>query len=153
MADHPNVIVKPPFLALGAIAAAFVVDAVWPAAFLPDAVQYPVGIALFVAGGGLVAWAMRTFRRAGTNVAPWEPTLAIATEGPYRFARNPMYIGLCVAFLGIALAGDSLWAVATLIPVALVLHFGVVKREEAYLEAKFGEAYARYRGATRRWLW
>lgn len=152
MADHPDVVVKPPLLVLGALAAAFVVDALWPAAVLPRAVQVPIGIALFVAGGCLAGWAMHTFRRAGTNIPTWRPTLAIATTGPYRFTRNPIYIAMCVAFLGIAILGDSLWAVAAVVPVALVLHFGVVRREETYLEGKFGEDYRRYRAATRRWV-
>ena len=152
-ADHPNVVVAPPLLVLGALAAAFVVDAGWPAPFLGGGMQYALGGAVFALGLGIVATAIREFRRVGTNVPTFRPTLALASGGPYRFTRNPIYVGLCLGHLGVALAGDSLWAVAAVIPVALVLHYGVVLREEAFLEGKFGEPYTRYRAATRRWLW
>ncbi len=153
MADHPNVVVMPPVLVLGTLAGTFVVDAIWPAAFLPLDLQIVLGGGLFALGLGLLALALREFRRVGTNLPTSRPTLALATGGPYRFTRNPIYVGLCLGYLGIAVAGDSLWAVAGVIPVAVVLHFGVVKREEAYLEAKFGEPYTRFKAATRRWLW
>jgi protein-S-isoprenylcysteine O-methyltransferase Ste14 len=152
-ADRPDVVVRPPLLVLGAIAVALALDAVRPAAFLPGAVQYPLGIALVALGIGLAALAMREFRRVGTNVPTWRPTLALATGGPYRFTRNPIYIGLVALYVGVLVLADSLWFLAGLVPLASVLHYGVVKREEAFLEARFGEDYRRFRAATRRWLW
>jgi len=95
--------------------------------------------------------AERQFRTVGTNVQPWKPTLRIATEGVYSRMRNPMYIGLLLLTGGIGVGLASDWTLALLAPMALVLHFGVVKREERYLEAKFGDTYRRYMAKVPRW--
>ncbi len=79
-------------------------------------------------------------------------TNAIVTTGPYRFSRNPIYAGLSLIYAGLAL-GLALWWTLALLPVIwIILHFGVVRREEAYLEARFGQAYKDYRSRTRRYI-
>ena len=80
------------------------------------------------------------------------PTTAIVEAGPYRFTRNPIYLGMFLGLVGLAIGFDSLWLLATLVPFALVIRYGVVAREEAYLERKFGDAYRHYRTRVRRWL-
>jgi len=68
--------------------------------------------------------------------------------------RNPMYIGLLLLTGGIGIALASDWTLVLLVPTALILHYGVVLREERYLEAKFGDAYRRYKAKVPRWgLW
>jgi protein-S-isoprenylcysteine O-methyltransferase Ste14 len=86
-------------------------------------------------------------------VNPFKPARALATEGVYAYVRNPMYVGLAliVAGLGIALASD--WTLVMLVPAMLLIHFGVVTREERYLEAKFGDAYRRYQAQVPRYGW
>jgi protein-S-isoprenylcysteine O-methyltransferase Ste14 len=59
---------------------------------------------------------------------------------------------MIVGFIGLAIAFDSLWLLVALMPFALVIRYGVVAREEAYLERKFGDVYCRYRWRVRRWL-
>jgi protein-S-isoprenylcysteine O-methyltransferase Ste14 len=90
--------------------------------------------------------------RAGSNVPTSMPTTTIVDTGPYRFTRNPIYLAMMLALAGLAIAFDSLWILLTLVPFALVIGYGVVAREEAYLERKFGEAYRRYRARVRRWV-
>lgn len=90
--------------------------------------------------------------RAGTNVPTNRPTTAMVDKGPYRFTRNPIYLGMFGGLFGLAIAFDTLWLLATLVLFALVIRYGVVAREEAYLERKFGEAYRAYRKRVRRWL-
>jgi protein-S-isoprenylcysteine O-methyltransferase Ste14 len=80
------------------------------------------------------------------------PTTTIVDTGPYRFTRNPIYLGIFLGLVGLAIAFDSLWPLVTLVPFTLVIRYGVVAREEAYLERKFGHAYRRYRSRVRRWL-
>ena len=91
-------------------------------------------------------------KRAGTNIRPDQPTLALASDGPFRFTRNPLYIAVTGLYLGIALLVNALWPLVLLIPVLAVLRWGVVGREERYLEAKFGEPYRAYKARVRRWI-
>jgi len=100
----------------------------------------------------LFAWAIVTITRAGSNVPTNRPTTAIVETGPYRFTRNPIYLGMVLGLIGLAIAFNSLWLLLTLVPFALAICFGVVAREEAYLERKFGDVYRRYRARVRRWL-
>ena len=90
--------------------------------------------------------------RAGSNVPTNMPTTSIVDTGPYRFTRNPIYLGMMLGLVGLAIAFDSLWLLVMLVPFFLVIRYGVVAREEAYLERKFGEIYRRYRARVRRWL-
>ena len=83
--------------------------------------------------------------------SPWKPSSALVTDGIFGWLRNPMYVGLAflVSGLGIAFASD--WTLVMLVVAALVIHFGVVKREERYLEAKFGDAYRQYKARVPRY--
>jgi protein-S-isoprenylcysteine O-methyltransferase Ste14 len=76
----------------------------------------------------------------------------IVETGPYRFTRNPIYLGMVLGLIGLAIAFNSLWLLVTLVPFALVIRYAVITREEAYLERKFGEVYLAYKSRVRRWL-
>jgi protein-S-isoprenylcysteine O-methyltransferase Ste14 len=89
---------------------------------------------------------------AGSNVPTSLPTTTLVETRPYRFTRNPVYLSLCLGLIGLAAAFDNLWLLMMLVPFALVIHYGVVAREEAYLEPKFGDVYRGYRSRVRRWL-
>jgi protein-S-isoprenylcysteine O-methyltransferase Ste14 len=94
---------------------------------------------------------MTTFQWKGTAVEPWKPTTAIVTTGPYRITRNPAYVGMALAYAGIAVMSDALWVLAPLPLVLLVIDRGVIAREERYLERKFGQEYLDYKDRVRRW--
>jgi protein-S-isoprenylcysteine O-methyltransferase Ste14 len=100
----------------------------------------------------LAVWAIITISRAGSNVPTNQPTTVIVESGPYRFTRNPIYLGMFLGLVGLAIAFDSLWLLLMLVAFALVIRYGVVAREEAYLERKFGNVYGAYRSRVRRWL-
>jgi protein-S-isoprenylcysteine O-methyltransferase Ste14 len=124
-----------------------------PLPFVPAAVPAGwLGGAVFVSALALFAWAITTITRAGSNVPTNMPTTSIVATGPYRFTRNPIYLGMMLGLVGLAIAFDSLWLLMTLVPFFLVIRYGVVAREEAYLERKFGQVYRRYRARVRRWL-
>ena len=151
--DHPRTAVKPPLLYAGAALAAWAAEA-WLLR-LPlgtEGIGPWVGAVLMAGGVGLALHCVLRFRRAGTNVQTWRPSVVLVREGPYRFSRNPIYIGLTGVYAGLALAADSLWMLILLPAVLAVLHRGVVLREEAYLEARFGDDYRAYKARTRRWL-
>jgi protein-S-isoprenylcysteine O-methyltransferase Ste14 len=79
-------------------------------------------------------------------------TRALTFEGPYRFTRNPMYLGLALLLAGLAGIGNALWPLLAVIPVVAIIRTQVIAREETYLENRFGEEYRAYRGRVRRWL-
>jgi len=150
--DSPHVIVLPPLLYVVALGAGLLLNWAAPRPLLSSSLRCWMGGALVVLGLGITGWGRALMARAGTNVNPFQPTTALVTTGPFRFSRNPLYVGLTLAYLGGALLTNSVWVLALLVPVLLVMHYGVVRREERYLEAKFGDAYRAYRGRVRRYL-
>ena len=149
----PGVLVFPPVLFALALLAGVLLTWSWP---LPLwSARWPrwiAGGALFAGGLAFARWGERAMQRAGTNVRPDRPSTAIVDDGPFRYSRNPLYMSVMTMFVGVALLANSGWFLLLLAPMALVLHFGVVRREERYLEAKFGEPYRAYRARVRRYL-
>lgn len=152
MTDQPKdiagVVAPPPLIAAAALALGLGLEWLLPlhilVALTGRLTRISLGCVLVVVGASIAFAAERRFRRAGTNVEPWKPALALATDGIYGWIRNPMYVGLMLvlAGFGVALAAD--WVVGMVVPMGLVLHVGVVRREERYLEAKFGAPYRAY---------
>ena len=152
-ADTAHVIVRPP-LAWGlAVIAGLALDWLAPLPFLPaDLPAGWLGALVFALALALFAWAIVTVTSAGSNVPTNRPTTTLVESGPYRFTRNPIYLGMFLGLIGLAIAFDDLWLLVMLVPFALVIRYGVVAREEAYLERKFGDVYRGYRSRVRRWL-
>ncbi len=164
--DHPGVIAPPPLIYLGFLLVGWGVSALgtrpefvaagfsWLAAGFELELATRRGAALTLIVGGLLLDGMAAglFRRRGTAVEPWKPSTALIIEGPYRFSRNPIYVGFAITYLGLAIAMNSWIALILLVPCLLVVDRFVIQREERYLSAKFGAAYDAYRQAVRRWL-
>ena len=156
-ADNAGVIAPPPLIALAVLVVAVAADWLFPIKWLSSLAAWPTRVAIgavpIAAGAALAIVAERTFHRIGTNVPPWQPTLRLATGGIYEWLRNPMYVGVILMLAGFGIAFASDWMLILLVPTALLLHFGVVLREERYLEAKFGEDYRRYKARVPRYGW
>lgn len=152
--DHPGVIAPPPFIFIGFLLAGWGLGdrLALPELAMDDGWRKGLAVGLIVAGLALEAWAGGLFKKAGTNVVPWSPSTALVIEGPYRFSRNPMYVGFALVYLGLALGLNSLLALILLIPCLILMTWGVIAREERYLQARFGQAYGDYRARVRRWL-
>ena len=90
--------------------------------------------------------------RHQTSPLPERPTTAIVSDGPFRISRNPIYLGFTCITLGCALWLNALWVLLVLVPVLFVVQYGVIRREERYLEGKFGGQYLEYKARVRRWL-
>ena len=151
--DHANVIVIPPLLHIGAILlgvlAYWLLRVEFPLAF---ASRMVLGVVL-VCGGVAVAISFGyAFRQTGQDPHPNTPTPQVITSGFYRYSRNPGYLSLAVIQVGIALLLDNVWILLALIPALVTMHYGVIIREEAYLERKFGDEYLRYKASVRRWI-
>jgi len=151
--DTSNAMVRPPIAWILALAAGVAAAWLYPLRFVLASVPGVwVGGAIFAIALALAIWAIVTIRQAGTQVETYKPTTAIVANGPYRFTRNPIYLAMVLGLIGLAIAFDSLWILATLVLFYLVIRYGVVAREEAYLERKFGDVYLGYKSRVRRWL-
>jgi protein-S-isoprenylcysteine O-methyltransferase Ste14 len=155
--DTPGVIAPPPLIALATLLLGLALDWLVPSFILRGLFGFwtrlVFGGILIAAGIGIAIFAVRSFRRAGTNVGPWKPALMLVTTGIFAWLRNPMYFALVLLLAGIAIAIGSDWMLVLVVLAALILHFGVVKREERYLAGKFGESYRSYMDKVPRyWL-
>jgi protein-S-isoprenylcysteine O-methyltransferase Ste14 len=151
--DIAGVLVRPPLAWALAVIVGLALHWLAPWPFLPAGLPAGwLGAAVFVLALALLAWAIVTMTKGGSNVPTNRPTTSIVASGPYRFTRNPIYLAMFVGLVGLAIAFDDLWLLLTLVPFVLVIRYGVVAREEAYLERKFGEVYRGYRSRVRRWL-
>jgi len=151
-ADHPGVVARPPMLYGIAFIAMAILEWFWPRPILGGAVGLWPGIAIAVLGVAIAVWGRRTMTAAGTNVDPMLPTTAIVTSGPFQFSRNPLYVALTLLYLGFTVALDTWWGLIVLVPLLVLMHWGVVLQEERYLEQKFGEPYRQYRSRVRRYV-
>ena len=153
--DHAGVLFPPPLMFVLPLVCAIVADqrSHWPIVESRSAFLTGVGVVLVACAACLGVVAVATFRRAGTTILPaLRPTTEIVATGPYRFTRNPMYLGMAVAYVGASLALNNAWALAASpVIIAAVDHF-VIRREEHYLSRKFGASYAAYKRAVRRWV-
>ena len=151
--DHAGVFVPPPLLYVIPILIAAMLHSrrPWP---IFDAVALKLGGVFIVATGIAIGLAsIYSFRKANTTILPaGRPTTAIVERGPYRFTRNPMYVAMTCAYIGISLLLNNLWALLLLPFVLVVVDLAVIRREERYLAAKFGEPYREYCARVRRWF-
>jgi len=148
----PGVRIPPPLLAVAAIAGAWGIDRLVPLPIAADERLWWPGIAVVALAFLLALVALAQFRIARTHVEPWRPTSVIIRSGMFRYSRNPIYLAFCIAALGAGLMIGSWWGVAAAPLLGWLLRRFAIRREEAYLEAKFGEPYLEYKRAVRRWI-
>ena len=151
---NPGVRFPPPFIFAGGFLAGWIVDR-WGRGFPLSSggvMLERIGVGMMFVGVVLAAWGIVTFRRARTAMIPHHAASQLVTNGPYRFTRNPMYVGLTIAYIGGAAVINSGWPLILLPVVIIVLVRSVVSREEQYLSDAFGDQYAAYRTRVRRWL-
>jgi len=123
----------------------------WPK--MPGFPLPKLGMALTFIPWILPVWAIAIFRREGTETNPTSPTnRLLVVDGPYRYTRNPMYLGLAFVYAGIAIAGQSVWALILLAVVLIIVQRGAIEPEEAFLEKRFGADYLSYKEKVRRWI-
>ncbi|WP_377844027.1 methyltransferase family protein [Bosea sp. UC22_33] len=152
--DSAGVRFPPPFIYLGALLLGLAAERFVPLRSFGIDRHWVIGAGalLVIAGAALMLSAAGLFRRLGTNVRPSRPTKLIAKTGPYRWTRNPMYLGMALTHAGLAIGLDGPIALALLPLVLIVIQTRVIAREERYLEAKFGADYRQYKAEVRRWL-
>jgi protein-S-isoprenylcysteine O-methyltransferase Ste14 len=155
-AETPSIIAPGPWIAFSALGLGIAFEQLHKFYFIsqiPSSLRDTAALALMAYGGWLIWRANVIFHRAGTAFQPWRPTRTIAAVGVYARTRNPMYQGFLLLVLGIAVLFRLDWSVLFLMPAAMLIHFGVVMREERYLARRFGQAYRIYLTAVPRYGW
>jgi protein-S-isoprenylcysteine O-methyltransferase Ste14 len=150
--DHPQVVALPPLLLLACAALGTLLHFVCPYRLVANFPVKWVGVALALAAIVQILFARRAMIAVGTNIRPDLPTLAIVRMGPYRYTRNPMYLSLCALQVSLALILNDLSPLLLAVVLILILHFGVIIKEERYLEEKFGDNYLELKREVRRWF-
>ncbi|RWN31685.1 isoprenylcysteine carboxylmethyltransferase family protein [Mesorhizobium sp.] len=150
-----GVIARPILFFPAAILVGLALDRLLPLPFaIPEADEAAWVVAgfLILIGLGLFAAGVRNFSRAATPLPTNLPARVLVTTGIYRWTRNPIYLGFFLMYGGIGVAAQSPWVLILTLPLAMTVRYGVVAREEAYLERRFGDAYRDYKQRVRRWL-
>ena len=146
---------RPPFLYLACLLLGLALDRELPLPLiLPEAtlICWTVGGGLILIGVAIVATGVRNFSRAATPVPSNQPVRALVTTGIHGWSRNPIYVGMFLLYAGIGIAVRGPWVLILALPLVIILRYGVVAREETYLERRFGDAYRDYKARVRRWL-
>ena len=150
--DHAAVKIHPPVLLLLHLLLSFLLHELFPLPLaFPDVLTW-TGYLLVLLGIGLAFSAVRQFIQAHTTLDPHGSVSTIVTNGPYKFSRNPIYLGLVYLLVGFSFIFNSYWGLILSPVMMIMLHQFVIRFEEAYLEEKFGGVYAGYKSRVRRWL-
>lgn len=146
---HPKIL--PPHVALGSLIAVVILHYLFPTPVIPKPLNY-FGILFFAAGISILFWSFGLFKKKGTPILPGQKPSALVIEGPYKFTRNPMYLGVTTVLLGTAVyLGDVL---AFLAPAVFFIFVSIrfIPREEKLMEKLFGKKYLGYKKSVRRWI-
>ena len=150
--DSAGVAFLPPQLLALVIILGFLARWIAPLDILPRTVSTIVGPIVTAASFGLVFWAVYTMRIGGASIPTNEPTTTLVVRGPYRFSRNPIYLAMWLLQVGVGIWANNLWFFGLAALSVMLLWWGVISREERYLERKFGAQYSSYKARVRRWL-
>jgi protein-S-isoprenylcysteine O-methyltransferase Ste14 len=150
--DTAQVIILPPLLYGAAFIMGLLLHLAFPLHILPTTLARGIGVGCMLVSFPIAFTTLRALSRAHTPVDPIKPTTALVTEGPFRYSRNPIYVALTLLYLGVAFLVNALWILLLVVPALVVIRYGVIAREEAYLTRKFGDPYRQYTAQVRRWL-
>jgi len=154
MPRGPRILFPPPLLFVTVWLAGLALDHWLPVRITggPGGLLAVLAPVVTFAGAALTFTTLALLLRARTGILPFKPTRTLITDGPFRFSRNPIYLGLLIAYLGVTAWTRLLWPLATL-PIGLwALWQTAIHPEETYLASRFGEAYAAYCRRVRRWI-
>ncbi len=150
--DHPNVIAPPPLVFLGYLVGALILNFIVPIPTSWSFVFRVIGGLADIMGILLVSSAFSQMIKAHTTPDINHPTTALVTTGPYRFTRNPIYLGFFLIYLGFTLLAGTLWGILLSPFLIWTVTQGIIQIEEGYLKHKFEEEYTSYFSRVRRWI-
>jgi protein-S-isoprenylcysteine O-methyltransferase Ste14 len=153
--DNPGVIAPPPLIFLSGLLLGGIVQWFYPLYIFPPEYLFVArssGVLLIIFGLGIIFAAKMKMQKANTNIEPWKPTNAIISDGIYSYSRNPIYVAMVLIYLGVTFVFNAVWFLPFLILVLMAMQYGVILREERYLQEKFGKNYSDYKKKVRRWI-
>jgi len=150
--DNAGVIAPPPLIFAAGLLIGFILHALLPVPFVPVPLNRIVGAIVVILSVIPGVWALAMMNKAHTSPIPEAPTTALVTDGPFAFTRNPIYLTFTIFYVGVAIFVNGLLILLELPFVLWMIQKGVIEREEAYLERKFGDDYRQYKARVRRWL-
>jgi len=150
--DHAGVRVPPPLIFLFFLGLGLWIDSPWIHGELASVPAMIAGGLLLATGVAVIVVAGLGHFAVGTHVEPWKPTSTVVDTGIYAHSRNPMYLGMALGQVGVAVAGASMVGALSVVLSVAAVQWYVIGREERYLEAKFGESYLAYKRRVRRWI-
>ena len=153
--DRARTAFEPPLLILASLVLSFALSRLLPLSLWPASLSRfgeVAGVVMILGSVVMMTWAGLSMMRGGGSLPVHTPTARLVVRGPYRLTRNPIYTGMVLLLVGIGCARDSWWFLVIAVATALLLRWGVILREEAYLEGKFGDEYRDYKTRVRRWL-
>ncbi len=142
----------PPLIFLLSLLAAYAAQRFWPISIGNISGLKPLGAAVIILGICIAILVSLSFKRAETNIEPWKPTRKIVSTGVFAYSRNPAYLAFCLALIGTGIFLNSFWILISFIPSAILVYYIAIRKEETYLEKKFGGEYVDYKNKVRRWL-
>jgi protein-S-isoprenylcysteine O-methyltransferase Ste14 len=111
-----------------------------------------LGLFLLTLAIVILCYSLFLFFKAKTHIEPWKPTTSIISTGLFAYSRNPIYAAFCITTIGLGLVFNNMWMLISFIPSAVFVYHIAIKKEEKYLENKFGDEYSKYKQKVRRWL-
>ena len=151
-AQGPGISIQPPLIYAASMLAGIGLNRLWPQA-MPFGLHGPVPAGALLAMVLLLSgFCIREFHKAGTELRADRPDTALITSGPYCYTRNPLYIGLTLVQIAVAMYLDNAWILGMTVASVVVISSYAIRREERYLEQQFGQDYRDYRQRVRRWL-
>jgi len=150
--DNAGVKLPPPIVYLGLGLIGVGMEYVIPLSIGIDSPVNYLGVGVIIVSIVSLMFVFKFYKRYETEIEPWKTTSKIITTGPYKYSRNPVYIFLCGVPIGLGIAFNTYWALFAFIPALIIVYFTAVKKEEKYLETKFGQEYLDYKAKVRRWL-
>ena len=151
-ADSASVIAPAPVFFGAAIVAGYLLEWLFPTRLLSFPYAAALGALSIVVSIALVLFAVVPLARAHTAFDARRPSTRIVTTGAFKISRNPVYLSLALLQVGLALASQAAWLLLTATAAVAITHWGIILREERYLERKFGDEYRAYAANVRRWI-
>jgi protein-S-isoprenylcysteine O-methyltransferase Ste14 len=151
--DHgPGIMIPPPLIYFTGFLFTYAMNIFYPIPMLGPPLSIVLALLAVTPSAVLGLWGLLEFWRARTNPLPHKPSSSLVIVGPYRVTRNPMYLSLALLYVGFGFLLSIAWAFVVLPAVIFIINIYVIRREESYLESKFGEQYRAYKKQVRRWL-